>query len=469
MRVLLIYPCAGKDPTRWMPLGLAFIAAELRRSGHAVAIFDRHAAQVRRDLDEQAVDAATLEQIARFRPDVIGLSTISPLIYDTVKTAALIRPAFSGAMVAGGYHATGLPELTLHKIPALDAVFTGEGEIALTRFASGQALRDIPGVWWRDEGQIQPPAAPSAQIANLDDLAQPALDLMDMPFYTERTSGVIRWHKLKAATLITSRGCHAHCTFCAESLTYGRGVRWHSAAYVLEWIERVIHDYGVDGLHFHDNDWLADEARAREICAGLIRRGWRRRIRWSIQARADRITADLARLIKSAGCALVEIGVEVGTQAELNRIGKGTTVPVMDQAVKFCREAGLEVHAYMLTQTENETIADLEARLAWLKRNPVTSVQWSPLSMYPGTALYKKRGGDFFAKSEWTKEAIDQYYAADAFSSIPPAVRREWMTRNYIPFFRQLFWWNVVHHTPLPNLARFFLRKLLGRVRRMAW
>jgi radical SAM superfamily enzyme YgiQ (UPF0313 family) len=236
---------------------------------------------------------------------------------------------------------------------------------------------------------------------------------------------------------------------------------------VLEWIERVIRDNGVDGIHFHDNDWLANEPRAREICAELIRRGLHRRIRWSIQARADRITSELARVIKSAGCSLVEIGVEAGTQAELNHIGKDTTVATIEQAVKFCRQAGLDVHAYMLTQIENETIADLEARLAWLKRNPVTSFQWSHLNMHPGTVLYQKSGGDFFAKSAWTKDALAQYYATDSLSAISPSVRRAWMGRNFAPFYRKHWWINAVRRYPWSVLLQIALQKIFRRVRRM--
>ncbi len=464
MRLLLIYPHAQAGMPLWMPLGLAFAAAALRRAGHTVAIYDRFAAQFQHTFNIPQVDAAMLEQIEQFQPDLIGLSTISPLIFDTVESAALIRQTFSGLIVAGGYHATALPELTLQKIPALDGVLTGEGEIALAQLADGHAPRTIPGLWWREQGRITPPAAPAAQIPNLDDLDFPAFDLMDMPFYTQRSDGMIRRHNRRATTLITSRGCYAHCTFCAESLTYGRGVRWHSAAYVLEWIGRVMRDYDVDGLHFHDNDWLANEDRAREICEALIQRGWHRRLTWSIQARADRITADLARLLKTAGCALVEIGIEVGTQEELNHIGKGTRVETNTSAVRLCRRAGLDVHAYMMTHLPGETIADLERRLAWLKHNPVTSFQWSQLNVHPGTVMYAKHGHNFFAEHDWTALNIEHYNSQDTVSAIPPDTRRAWMVKQFAPFARWHWWRNAIGRYPTLLLVRLAWSKVRGRL-----
>ena len=66
MRILLIYPCAEREPTLWMPLGLALIAAELRHSGHIVAIFDRHAAQFKLNFERRRVNAAMLEQFAQY-------------------------------------------------------------------------------------------------------------------------------------------------------------------------------------------------------------------------------------------------------------------------------------------------------------------------------------------------------------------------------------------------------------------
>lgn len=474
MRLLLIYPHTQADSPLWMPLGLAFMAADLRRAGHTVAIYDRFAVHYRRGFDVQQVDAAMLEQVKQFQPDLIGLSTVSPLIYDTAESAALIRQTYSGLIVAGGYHATALPELTLQKIPALDGVLTGEGEIALTHLANGRAPHTIPGLWWREAEHIMPPTAPAAQIANLDDLALPAFDLMDMPFYTQRNDGVIRRHNRRATTLVTSRGCYAHCTFCAESLTYGRGVRWHSAPYVLEWIGRVMRDYDADGLHFHDNDWLANEGRAREICEALIQRGWHRRVTWSIQARADRITPDLARLLKAAGCRLVEIGIEVGTQEELNRLGKGMRLDTNGQSVRWCRQAGLDVHAYMMTQLPGETIADLEQRLAWLKQNRVTSFQWSPLKLHPGTVMYAKHGGDFFAEHAWTELNLERYYSQDRVSAIPPPARQEWMAKHFAPFSHWHWWRNAIGRYPwrvLFRIGRSEIRGWLGHHSRfvMVW
>lgn len=466
MKVLLISPWVGPCPVQWTPLGLPFVAAQLRRAGHTAFLFDRYTAGYRLGGSRDRVDEAMLKSVREQRPDLVGLSTVSPLISDTVRCAKLLRTVHDGPVVAGGYHATALPGLTLQKIPDLNGVVTGEGEIALTRLADGEPPADVPGVWWRDGEETRPPSRPAEQIADLDTLPPPALDLLDMDWYCQRTDGVVRRHDLRATTLVTSRGCWRRCRFCAESQTYGRGVRFHGPAYVLDWIRRVVSDYGVDGLQFHDNDFLADVERARAICEGLMKAGLHRRLKWSIQARADALTGELARLLRAAGCVLVEIGIEAGTREELDRMGKGTTPRVNLEAVSLCRRAGLDVHAYMLMGLEGETVADLEARLAWLRRARPTSFQWSGLAVHPGTPLYEEKGRDFFATHDWTDDAVAAWYGTDTLSAITPEERRAWMDRRFAPYARLNWLRDAARRLPLRYLYRYLwlrLKRRLGR------
>ena len=81
MKVFLIYPYLAYNSILWMPLGLPFVAAHLRRDGHTVSIFDRYAAKSRVGRSRQRVDHAMLEQVQAFQPDLVGLQgpTIAPV------------------------------------------------------------------------------------------------------------------------------------------------------------------------------------------------------------------------------------------------------------------------------------------------------------------------------------------------------------------------------------------------------
>lgn len=462
MRVLLIYPRLRLKRTpgpAWLPLGLSFIAAVLIQEGHSVAIFDCFSMQAMVGTNKDKINAAMLEYIKNYKPDLIGLNTVSPLIFDTLECVSLIRQIYTGPVVAGGHHVTALPELTLLKIPGLNGIVQGEGELALRGLARDQDPASIPGVWWKGKEDIIAHTPPQ-QIDNLDTLPLPALDLLDMPFYTKPTINTIRGHYLSTVSLLTSRGCTYKCDYCAESLTYGKGVRFHSPDYVIEWIKKIRRDYRVNGVYFHDNDFLIDENRARDICEGIISSGLSRKIKWAIQARANRLNPGIVKLLKKAGCVLVEIGVEAASQRELNLVNKGTTIDTNEKAIALCRTEGISVHAYMLTALEKEVMDDLEQRIQWLKRIKPSTFDWHPLMIHPGTLLYQKKGNSFFEANEWTEENILSYYKMDTLSCISQEKRKEWMKRYYVRYHKQLHRLHILKVNSPVKLVPIFIKKM---------
>ncbi|MBI4775654.1 MAG: B12-binding domain-containing radical SAM protein [Deltaproteobacteria bacterium] len=457
MKVLLVAPYTNHKAVplaHWTPLNVTFIAALLRRNGHDVSIFDRHGMIARLGLDRNLIDRSMIDHVRRTRPDMVGFNTVSPLIYDTIESVALIRSVYSGPMVAGGHHATALPDLTLRRIPELCAVVEGEGEIPMVELVSGAAPETIPGVWWRKK-EDQFIHTPPHRNPNLDDLPFPAFDLLDMKYYTRPSISTIRGFYLSTVSILSSRGCERRCDFCSESSTYGRGVRFHSVDYVMEWIRHILKNYGVEALYFMDNDFLIDERRAGEICERMLSEGMHKRIKWAIQARANRIQPAILRQLKRAGCILIEIGIESGLQDQLNSVRKGTTVQVNERAVKLIQRHRMHPHLYMITGFEGETLSDLEKKLAWIKHLNPASFSWFPLQLYPGTALYEKRGNRFFEENEWTRERIQAYYKNTCLASFSPRERDEWMKIHFQPFFRWRHHVNLLLRNRPLKLARF--------------
>lgn len=437
MRFLFITPkpeAKFRPPQHWLPLGFPYIGSVLKAAGHEVAIFDRYARMADLGVDVDLLDEAMLDAVRRFAPEVVGMGTVTPLIADTLRCARRVREVFGGTLLAGGHHASALPSLTLDRIPELDYVVQGEGELVMRRIGAGEDPEGIPGLWRRTlagNAGVTP-----QQIEDLDALPFPDLSLFDMPFYTQRGTNMIRGHFLSTVSLLTSRGCSRRCPFCTESLTYGRGVRFHSSAYVADMAEKVLRDNPqVSGIYFHDNDFLIDRARVEELCGEFIRRGLMRRLGWAVQARVDRLDQEILTLMRRAGCIAVELGVEASTQAALDRLGKGSTVDQNLAAIRLCQAQGISVHAYMMTQVAGETVADLESRLAWLKMAAPDTFQWSPLKIYPGSLMYRDGAGkNFFETSPWTTETIRQYFDADHCSGMDPQVRSQWMQTNYEPY-----------------------------------
>lgn len=456
----------------WTPLGIISIAASLKEKGHEVAFFDRHAFSAVSASGKKWVDEMLVAKVIAFKPDVIGFNTVSPLIHDTVDCVSRIRPLFSGVMIAGGHHTTALPKESLEKIKGLNGIVAGEGEQAMVQFAEGNDPCHIPGFWWKkSDGTIS--HTPPVQIESLDDLPFPDYSLLDKRFYLKKNHVTIRGFFLSSLSMTTSRGCVRSCEFCSEFLTFGKGVRFHSPEYVEEGIRTLLTRYPIDGIYFHDNDFLVNFTRAEKICEVILRLQAKRKFQWSIQARADRINRNIIRLLKKAGCVIIEMGVESSLQKNLDAVGKKAKIERIEEAIALCRDEGMSIHAYMISGFEGETIETLKKELTWLKRVKPDSFSWSNLEIHPGTALYKRRGNRFFELQEWNRDTILRFHKQSLLSSIPPKMKENWLRKHYFPYHLKIHLW----HLFIKNFPRQFfpilamqiireIRKLFDRITR---
>jgi radical SAM superfamily enzyme YgiQ (UPF0313 family) len=267
--------------------------------------------------------------------------------------------------------------------------------------------------------------------------------------------------------MIGSRGCAYHCSFCTESLVYGGGVRFHSVDYIADMVKSTLQQYPqVEGIYFHDNDFLIDPVRVEQICLTFIKTGLAKRFKWAVQGRADRAEPGLLRLMRKAGCVKMEIGVEAVAQKELDSMQKGTKAGSNAKALQLCRDAGISVHAYLMTRTKDETPVDLEMKLDWLKQNKPDTFIMNPLLRHPGSILYKETGNSFFEANDWTRESVRGFYAEDVFSQVTPQERQDWMQSRFEPFSRKKHRLAILKLNPVQMWPQFFYEAILRRLKK---
>ncbi|MFO7612717.1 MAG: radical SAM protein [Clostridia bacterium] len=457
MKVLLVTPSHPHTPTRWIPVGIAYLASSLIAKGHDVRVYDRH----RKDFifgNKDQLNSDFKSEIISYSPDIIGFSTVSPVIYDTVEAVEYIRTFYDKTIVAGGHHATALPMETLSKIPGLDFVIAGEGEKTLAALADDCSAEKLPGLFTR---KTNPAGFTNARIDALDALPFPDYSFFDMDFYTKANAYTIRGRYLKIAEVLSSRGCTNNCSFCSETLTYGRGVRFHSPGYVIECIERLLADYDINAIYFHDNDFLISRKHAEEICRLLISKGLSKKIKWAVQAGTDKADDDILRFMSEAGCTAIEFGMESIKESDLETINKNRLVELNERAISLCNKNGISVHSYFMTGLPGETLDDLNALLSWIKKHQPHSFSLSSLMMHPGTALYADHGNDFFANNEWSKKNITSYYESNPLCDMDNESFRTWKKEVLIPFSsRHHRKWMLRNNTSL-SLMKMLCNKIL--------
>jgi len=112
-------------------------------------------------------------------------------------------------------------------------------------------------------------------------------------------------------------------------------------------------------------------------------------ITWTCYARVDTVDLPLLKLMKKAGCWNIFYGVESGSQQLLDNINKHITLQQIKNAVKWTKEAGIEIRASFMIALPGETPELARQTLEFAKELEPDYAQFCITTPYPGTQLYK--------------------------------------------------------------------------------
>jgi anaerobic magnesium-protoporphyrin IX monomethyl ester cyclase len=367
MDMLLIQPRWGRIsrfPSR-PPLGLAYIAGALKGAG-----YDSHI------VDMQIDDTGVEGLITSHSPRLVGFSVTTWTYKQVLEEAKRLKRHFPRLiLVAGGPHATALPGQMLDE--GFDVVVRGYGEetiVELVRNLNRLDLwADIAGLSYKYEGTVwhNPNRHPPD---SLEGLPFPSYDLLDIGRY--------KW-----CSVSSSRGCSARCLFCADSHLFAKRVLLRSPQSVVAELEWLYKEKGIQRFYLVDEQFTFDNARAREICRGIIQRGME--IEWLANSRVDRITLDLLHLMKQAGCISIAFGVESGSDAILRRVRKGFRPRTALAAVHMAKTAHIRVKTSWIIGLPGTFEEQLES-IDLMQAMEPNHIDVYLLTIYPGTPLWHR-------------------------------------------------------------------------------
>jgi len=367
MDALLIQPRWGhisRFPSR-PPLGLAYIAGALKRAGYNSHIVD---------LQVDDIDIENL--IVSDPPKLLGFSVTTWTSKQVIERAKHLKRRFPHLiLVAGGPQATALPERLLNE--AFDAIVKGYGEETIVELMENLDRPDhwanISGLSYKLEGTIRhnPKRRPPR---SLEELPVPSFDLVDVERY--------KW-----CSISSSRGCSAGCLFCADAHLFAKRVLLRSAQGFVDELEWLHKEKGVRNFYFVDEQFTFDNSRAGEICHKIIRRELE--IKWLANSRVDKVTTDLLRLMKRAGCISVAFGIESGSDAILRRIRKGVHPQAALNAVRKAKAANIRVKTSWIVGLPGTFEEQLES-IDLMQAMEPNHIDVFLLTIYPGTPLWHR-------------------------------------------------------------------------------
>jgi anaerobic magnesium-protoporphyrin IX monomethyl ester cyclase len=324
VRLVALPNTAMAEPLIAPPLGLLYLASAIRDEANVQII----------DLNSYSNYSELCSEL--YGVDVVGFTVLSAnyhIYYEIAERIKQIYPHIR--IVVGGAHIDGVDYL-VKKDSKSDTCFLGEGEVSfldyITKF---NEMKECVVLKY-------------PLIEDLDTIKFPARDLLDFSAYTRTIGGK------PATNIITSRGCVGKCVFCNQNL-WGGKLRMHSPEYVLEEIDDIKAQTGIDRLFFLDDSFTINKKRLFKICKGLKDRG----IVWRCGTRSDFVDYEMLKEMKECGCYAIYFGVESGSQKVLDTMKKGTTVEQNYNAVVTAKKAGLNVRIALMVGCPNETLDDV--------------------------------------------------------------------------------------------------------------
>ncbi len=373
-------------------LGVALMAAVLRRAGFQARIYE-----VKRGSEQEVVD-----ELADYHPQLACFTLMSLNVPSCIRFCDLLKARLPDMLIAcGGPAGTYASLEVLRQVPGADIVAVGEGEPIIfdlvQRLYLKAGLEDCPGICYRQlNGTLrQNPNRPL--MHNLDDLPLPARDQFEM-----------HGNHLEYMRVSTSRGCVARCTFCSapnisNRIQKGKPWRARSAEAVVDELEYLVKRYNFRTFDFVDSTFEDPDgagigkARITRIAKGILERDLD--IYYNCCMRAENWSnddQDLLALLVQSGLEKVNVGIESGTPSELKLWDKLATVEDNIRIIRLLKEHGIYLAMGFIQFHPYATVDTLKSNAAFLRVHAGHNLRrlTERLEIYPGTVIVGKMESD---------------------------------------------------------------------------
>jgi len=380
----------SKDIAYAFPFGIAYLAGYLRQKGEDVRVLFRP--------DNPAHYRDFVRRVVALKPLLVGFGSLYPDLYEVRELVRILyEERRSFPVVIGGQMVSPTPEFAV-EITGADYGAIGEGEIIFYELVNALRERrdpsDVKGLAIRD-GKLVKLTGPGEFIDDLSKLPPVPYDLFPaekwLPigrYYVGMAQPHWRYND-RVISIHGGRGCPYKCNFCYHHSKD----RYRSISEMVAEADELLHRYDANMLYFGDDLVLSGPRRARELTESLAK--LKRPIEYSVSCRFDilsRIDDDLLREMRQAGCRIMGLGVESGSQRILDIMHKRITVDQIVSGLRRLKDVGILPTVSIMVGQLSETVEDVEKSMALI----IESVRYDKNIQYaftittpfPGSELY---------------------------------------------------------------------------------
>ncbi|OGZ63354.1 MAG: hypothetical protein A2812_01260 [Candidatus Staskawiczbacteria bacterium RIFCSPHIGHO2_01_FULL_36_16] len=413
-KILLVNPPGSiyvqLDGTRqikelYLPINLAYLAASIAGDRkYDIRIYDMVIENYKQEIeisDDIILYGASFEEyehvIKEFHPDVVGVSCILSSRSGFVLKLLEITKRLNQNIITitGGHHAAALPEHLLNH--GADYVFLGESDYSFKEFIrsmnNGGDISEVDGLVYVDRTTGNIVTQPKTNyVKTVDNLPYPAWDLVGLSKYWQRNliiANVPDCNK-KFGVVMSSRGCPHLCEYCAvPSHTGIRNYRPRGIDNVVEEIRWLINVYGIEEVHFVDDNFFVGRRRTKELLRRLIAEfpG----ISYAVPSGTDlpNLDFEIIDLLKKAGFSSLCIGIETGAEENIGKfIDKRINVKETVEKINYLNKVGIAIFGIFLLGFPGETREQIQRTVELAESLPLDKFYLAMVTPLPGSRMY---------------------------------------------------------------------------------
>jgi len=328
------------------------------------------------------------KDVSEFQPDIIISDTnFSSLKNDTRITSQLKKESGAMAVLVGPPMAKYFDNI----LSTSDIDIVAKYEYDLTLYDLALALKDndklqkVKGISFKEgDGIINTPDRSFTSNEDLDALPFASKIYKN---YLNIKDYYLSQSLYPEVQIFAGRGCPFNCTFCSwpENLM-GRRYRSRSPGNIADEFEYIYNELSeVKEIFIEDDTFTLNKCLVEEFCKELRER--KIKITWSCNARAT-LNYSTMKTMKDAGCRLIIVGYESGSDKILSNIKKGVTTQQMKSFTEDAKRSRLLVHGDFIIGLPGETKQTAEETLTFIKTLKPNILQVAVATPIPGTEFY---------------------------------------------------------------------------------
>lgn len=388
--ILLVpnYAWFGKRPWSTLPFAIPIIAAVLKEYDFEIIDCNLY--------NYSEKDVATI--LSKKEAGLVLISTIS---YDYNKTyhklAEIVKNVMPNCiLLMGGVYVTTCVDHVMEDCN-IDIAMMGHAEERLDILIDNllnckwERVECTEGIAYRKNGEIVINPL-SVNIADVKHMVKPDYAKTEILKYVNRDDSVsvnyVNESKKHFANILSSYGCPYNCIFCASRTISGRKVVVRPADDVLEEIDFLVKDCGIEVLNIMDDNILFDKERAKYIFNEIANREYK------IEIRIDNLAIwhldeEILSIMKKAGVSRLCVSVESGCERVLHQIiRKPLKLEIVKPIRELCRKAEIFMVANFMIGLPGETWDEMRESLQFAEECDFDMISIHIATPMPKTDLY---------------------------------------------------------------------------------